>query len=115
MALGAFLYTKKKDNKVEFLGYLFTGLMSQVVEPTLYGVGIRFKKPFVAMSIAGAFGGLIAGITNVTFYTMAPNFLIPLSFVGGNTMNVVMGTLSVLVAFIISAGLTYYIGFDDNN
>jgi PTS system beta-glucosides-specific IIC component len=112
MALGAFLRIRNKDEKSLALGYFISGILGGVTEPVLYGVGFRYKRPFIAMIIGGFCGGLYAGITHVGTYVMgATNFLSVLGYVGGGTANMVNGCIAVVLAFGVSAVLTYMIGF----
>ncbi|MET3559036.1 PTS system beta-glucosides-specific IIC component [Streptococcus rupicaprae] len=112
MALGAFLKLKDKSEKSLAFGYFVSGIVGGVTEPVLYGVGLRYKQPFIALVIGGFLGGLYAGITEVGTYIMgATNFLALLGYVGGGTTNTVNGCISVAIAFIVTAVLTYVIGF----
>ena len=115
LALGAFLEFKNKKEKAVAGGYLASAVIGGVTEPTLYGIGLRYKKPMIAMA-AGAFaGGAYAGLTGVKYMiTGAPAFLMPLTFVGGSTANLINGTIAIFLAFIVSAVLTYFFGFDPN-
>lgn len=112
MALGAFLKIKDKDEKSLAFGYLVSGLVGGVTEPVLYGVGLRYKRPFIAMAIGGALAGLYAGLTHVTVYMVgASNFLILIGFVGGSGANMINACIASAIAFIVTAVLTYVIGF----
>lgn len=112
MALGAFLRLKVKEEKSLALGYFISGILGGVTEPVLYGVGFRYKRPFIAMAIGGFCGGLYAGITHVGTYVMgATNFLAVLSYVGGGTANMVNGCIGVAITFVVSTVLTYMFGF----
>lgn len=112
MALGAFLRIKNKEEKTLSLGYFVSGLLGGVTEPVLYGVGFRYKRPFIAMAIGGFCGGVYAGIMHVGTYVMgATNFLSVLGYVGGGTTNMINGCIGVAIAFVVSAVLTYFIGF----
>ncbi|MCD8052117.1 MAG: hypothetical protein LUE89_10635 [Clostridiales bacterium] len=112
MALGAFFRLKDKEQKSLSLGYFISGILGGVTEPVLYGIGFRYKRPFIAMAIGGFCGGLYAGIMHVGTYVMgATNFLSVLGYVSGGTANMVNGCIGVVIAFVVSAVLTYFIGF----
>ncbi|MGH2182902.1 PTS transporter subunit EIIC, partial [Enterococcus faecalis] len=51
-----------KSQKVRGLAFSsgFTALLG-ITEPALYGVNLKYKKPFLAVIIAGAMSGLLAG------------------------------------------------------
>ncbi|MCD8353582.1 MAG: PTS transporter subunit EIIC [Clostridiales bacterium] len=111
MALGAFFRLKDKEQKSLSLGYFISGILGGVTEPVLYGIGFRYKRPFIAMAIGGFCGGLYAGIMHVGTYVMgATNFLSVLGYVSGGTANMVNGCIGVVIAFVVSAVLTYFIG-----
>lgn len=112
MSLGAALRIKDKEQKSLALGYLVAGLIGGVTEPALYGVAIRYKKPFIGMMIGGFCGGLYASITHSTAYVLVPvaNFLSLTAYVGGSTANILNGVISGVIAFIVAAIATYVIG-----
>lgn len=112
MAVGAFLRIKEKEEKTLALGYVISGILGGVTEPVLYGIGFRYRKPFIAMAIGGFCGGLYAGIMHVGTYVMgATNFLAVLGYVGGGSRNMIHGCIGAAIALGVSAVLTYLIGF----
>lgn len=112
MALGAFLRLKDKEEKSLAFGYFVSGILGGVTEPALYGIGFKYKRPFIAMSIGGALGGLYAGIMHVGTYVMgATNFLSVLGYVAGGTSNMVNGIIACLISLFGAAIATYMIGF----
>lgn len=116
MAVGAVFRLKDKDEKSLSLGYLISGVIGGVTEPTIYGIGLKYKRPFIGMTIGAIVGGAYAGLTNVGFYVVgAPSFLTPLSFVGIGTANLVNGTLSCVIAVTVSAIVVYFTGFSKDD
>lgn len=116
MALGAFLRLRDKEEKTLALGYFVSGILGGVTEPVLYGIGFKFKKPFIAMAIGGFCGGLYAGLMHVGTYVMgATNFLSVLGYVGGGTANMIHGCVGAVIALGVSAALTYFIGFTEQD
>lgn len=112
MAIGAFLRIRNQEEKGLAFSYVVSGLLGGITEPTLFGVGIRFKKPFIALAIGGFVGGLYAGLMHVgTYVAGATNFLMLLGYVGGGTSNLINGTIGCLISMTVSATLTYLIGF----
>ncbi|MDV7757528.1 PTS transporter subunit EIIC [Liquorilactobacillus mali] len=114
MCLGAALRLKDKDQKTLAWSYLIASIIGGVTEPALYGLAIRYKRPFIGMMIGGFLGGLYAGVTQITAYVMVPvaNFLALTAYVGGNTANIINGIISGIVAFIAAAVATYIIGVE---
>ena len=116
MALGAFFRLKDKKEKSLSMGYFISGIFGGVTEPALYGLGFKYKKPFIGMMIGGAIGGLYAGLTHVASYAVgATNFLIVLGFAAGGTANLVNGTISCVISLVAAAVATYFLGFDKND
>ncbi|MCG0904913.1 PTS system, beta-glucosides-specific EIIBC component [Lactiplantibacillus plantarum] len=116
MCLGAALRIKDQDQKTLAWGYLIASIIGGVTEPGLYGLAIRYKRPFIGMMIGGFCGGLYAGLTTVTAYVMVPvaNFLSLTAYVGGQTSNVINGVVSGVIAFVAAAIATYAIGVEAN-
>lgn len=113
MALGAFFKLKNKEEKSLSLGYFISGMIGGVTEPALYGIGFKYKRPFIALFIGGFLAGLYAGIMNVSVHVMgATNFLAVLGYVGGGTSNLMHGVIGNLIALFGTAILTYFIGFN---
>lgn len=115
MALGAFFKLKDKKEKALAGGYFVSGFVGGVTEPVLYGIGMKYKRPFICLAIGGALGGLYCGITHVTVYLLgATNFLSVLGYVAGGTANLVNSVVASLIAMLGTAVLTYFFGFDKN-
>lgn len=112
VALGAFLRLRNKEEKSLCFGYMLTGLLSGITEPTLYGVGIKYKRPLVGLLAGGLIGGLYAGFTHVTFHVLiSVTVLAPLCFSTGGTANMINGTISNIIALVVSAIVVYLFGF----
>lgn len=112
MALGTALAMKNKEEKSAAAAFFVSGLVGGVTEPVLYGIGLKYKRPFIAMSIGAAIGGAYNGLFNVTANIMsASNFLGVLAFSGGTSSNFVNGTIGCCIALVASAILTYFFGY----
>ena len=116
MALGAFFRLKDKKEKSLAGGYFVSGFVGGVTEPVLYGIGMKYKKPFIALIIGGAVAGLYAGLTHVTVYLLgATNFLSVLGYVAGGPANLINSLIASAIAMFGTAALTYFFGFDKND
>lgn len=116
MALGTFLRLKNKEEKALCLGYLTALLASGITEPSIYGIGVRYKKPFIALGIGGLAGGLYAGFTNVTYHALiAPLVLYPFAYSAGGTANMINGTISCVISIIVGTVVTYFFCFNKTN
>lgn len=63
-ALALALKTKNNKTKSIALPASLSAFLG-ITEPAIFGVNIRFMKPFIAGCIGGAFGGLVAGMTGI--------------------------------------------------
>lgn len=111
IAFGAFLKLKDKENRSLAFGYFVSGILGGITEPSLYGVGIKYKKPLIALAAGGFVGALYIGITHVKCYMLgATNFLSFLGFVAGGTANTVNYIIGCVISFAAAAALTYILG-----
>jgi len=112
VALGAFLRLRNKDEKSLAAGYLVSGLVSGVTEPTLFGIILRFKGTILGMAAGGAVSALYKAITGVILYPSGgPGVLCVLAFLPGGTANMINGTIASALALIVAAVVTYFFGF----
>ena len=101
-ALAIALKTKNKKLKSIALPSSLSAFMG-ITEPVIFGVNLRYMKPFIAGMIGGACGALVAGITGVgaTAYGITGIFgyLITTDYVLSYTLIILV---AVGVAFIVS-------------
>lgn len=116
MCLGASFRLKGEERSLA-LGYTVASIIGGVTEPGLYGVAIRYRRPFVGMMIGGFCGGLYAGIAHCVGYVMVPvaNFLALSTYIGGNSANIINGIISGAVAFIVAAIATALLGIESKS
>lgn len=114
MCLGTFLRIKDKEEKSLGFGFFIASFIGGVTEPGLYGLAVRYKKPFIGLISGGFVGGLYAGITGVTAYTLVPSasVLAITAFVGGSTTNLINGVIACVIGFVVSAVVSYVIGVE---
>ncbi|MCR0567203.1 beta-glucoside-specific PTS transporter subunit IIABC [[Clostridium] innocuum] len=99
--LGYFLRSKKTEQKQFFAGVTFSAFMG-VTEPAVFGAFVKYRRPFIAVMIAGGLGGLVAGILGVKGYAMTTLFGI-LTFIGQNDYNNLYFMIAaIIVAFVIA-------------
>ncbi|MEK4298906.1 PTS beta-glucoside transporter subunit IIBCA [Oceanobacillus sp. FSL W8-0428] len=112
-AFGVFLKTKNKKMKALAGSATVTALFG-ITEPAVYGVTLRLKKPFIAGIIGGAVGGAIIGYGGTqAFASGAPGLLTLPIFYGPGGEGFLALIIGITASFIISAVLTYILGFDD--
>ena len=116
MCLGAMLRIKDKEQRALAFSYIIAQMIGGVTEPGLYGIGVRYKRPFIGMMAGGIAAGLFASIVGLHVYNFLPvaSFLGLLSFIGGSTMNLVYAVIGAVIAFVVSTVVTYVLGVDES-
>lgn len=108
---------KSKKRKIKEVAY--TGAVSAffgITEPAIYGINLRFRKPFIFASIASAVGGFLIGTFKVTMWSIMgpliglPSFIDPVNGITSNFWYIIMITAIVMT---LSFVLTYIWGYDD--
>ncbi len=113
MALGMWLKLKDSDEKALAGGFTIASFFGGVTEPAVYGLGIRYRRPFIGLLVGGFAGGLYMGITGVKIYTIIPvaSFITNAAFLGGpETNSFVNGLIGSSIALITAAVVTYFTG-----
>jgi PTS system beta-glucosides-specific IIC component len=115
-ALGVAVKTKKADIKEVGYAGAFSAFCG-ITEPAIYGINLRFRRPFICASIASAVGGLLTGLLGINMWSIIgsiiglPSFIDPDHGITANFWYAVIVTLiTLLTAFI----LTYLWGYNDN-
>ncbi|HZG18365.1 MAG TPA: beta-glucoside-specific PTS transporter subunit IIABC [Candidatus Bathyarchaeia archaeon] len=112
-AFGVMLKTKNKKLKTLAGSATLTALFG-ITEPAVYGVTLPLKRPFIAGIIGGAVGGAIIGQAGTkAFASGAPGLLTLPIFYGPGGEGFTGLLLGIAVAFVVSAVLTYILGFED--
>lgn len=116
VGIGAFFRLKNKEQKALALSYGITAIVAGTSEPTIYGICTKYKKPFIGLLAGGFIGGAYAGLTGVIDATLVPssNVFAALCFLGKSQANVVNGIIACVIAFVSTALLVYFFGFDKN-
>ena len=106
-ALGVFL--KAKDNKTKQIsGSACIAAIFGITEPTLYGVTLKYKKPFYIAISCSALGGIVIGLSNVEAHAFAfPSILSIPTYLGHGFVGEIIG---LLISFVGAAILTYFWG-----
>lgn len=83
-----------------------------ITEPAIFGVNLRFRKPFFLSLIAGAIGGGLASILGLagtgSGITIIPGTML---YVGNGQLPLYL--LMVAVSFALGFALTYMFGYED--
>lgn len=76
--LGVLLKTKKKEVRELSLSAFISALFGGVTEPAIYGVLLKYKKPFVVVCIMGGIGGIILASSDALLTAMLTGNLLTL-------------------------------------
>ena len=126
---GVFLKSKNSEIKNVAASSAATGLFG-ISEPAIYGVTLRFKKPFICACIGGAVGSLVASFFGARYFVFAglvgflsiPNAIYNeaaaanCAAIGtaGNYSSSIFGVLiGTAVACVLAVILVQIVGFDD--
>lgn len=114
-AFGVFLKSRNKETKNVALSAGITGVFG-ITEPAIYGVTLRFKKPFICGCIAGGIGAIVASFFNSVYYAYAglPGLLTVVNAINKDNMTPFIGEVIGLAISIIGAiVLVQIVGFED--
>ena len=114
-AFGVFIKSRNKEFKNVALSAGLTGLFG-ITEPTIYGVTLRLKKPFICGCVGGAIGAVVMSFFHSAYYAYAglPG---PLTIVNAISKDAPMSfpgeVIGCAVAAVIAIVLIQVIGFED--
>ncbi|BAL62667.1 beta-glucoside-specific PTS transporter subunit IIABC [Melissococcus plutonius] len=115
-ALAVFFLTKNIKLKGIALSSTITSLFG-ITEPTVYGVTLPLKRPFIAACIGGAIGGAFVGFNNVKNFSFGLISLLSLpGFIPPNSKNMAGLTATAIgtaMAFILAFVLTFILRFSE--
>ena len=108
--LGYFIRTRNNKQK-QLFGTVTLSAILGVTEPAIYGVFVKFRRPFIAVMIGGGLGGLFAGITGVKAYSVAWGLFGLPSYIGqGDFKNLWLMVTAVVISFVGAAISSYMLG-----
>ncbi|WP_373766624.1 beta-glucoside-specific PTS transporter subunit IIABC [Glaesserella sp.] len=107
-----FLKSRNKDIKSLAGSTTFSGVLG-ITEPLIYGITLRFKKPFVCGVLGGAVGGAIIGFGGTKMFAFGFSGLLLYPVIIGPESNILTYSLGMLVAFIVAGLLTFIWGYSD--
>ncbi|KAF6577500.1 PTS glucose transporter subunit IIA [Paenibacillus sp. EKM212P] len=108
--LGVFLKSRNTQMKA-LAGSSTLAAIFGITEPTIYGITLKLKKPFIYACISGAIGGAIIASGGAHAQSFAlPGLLALPTYFGPGFLWVVIG---LLVAFVLAVVLVMILGFED--
>lgn len=110
-AFGVFLRSKNKETKAFALSATLPALLGGITEPIVYGVSLKYKKPFIAQIIGGSLAGAFMGAmhTKAIVYVFPAITTLPAFF----CKTFVYYIIGITAAFVITAALTYILGIQE--
>lgn len=109
---------RTKDTKLRSLGIssTITSLFG-ITEPTVYGVTLPLKKPFVVACLSAGIGGAMIGFAGVKVFSSGLVSLLTIpTFISTNQAvesNVTMAILATALSFVLAFVGTMIVGFDE--
>jgi len=108
--LGVFLKTKDTKLKSLSLSAFISGLFG-ITEPAVYGVTLKYKRPFAIACIVGAIFGGVTGAVGAGSIAVTPRSILSFPvYIGQGFVWLVAG---YFLAIVISCVLTYLFGYKD--
>lgn len=108
VCLAVLLTSKNRETKSIAASAAFVNFLSGVTEPGLYGIIIKNKKYFIALTLGGLAGGLVSGLGNcyLTVFAFTGLFGLP-AFAASPTapMYFVALAVSIIVSFTVTVML----------
>lgn len=83
-----------------------------ITEPAIFGVNLRYRKPFLLSLIAGAIGGALAALLGLAGTGMGVTIIPGATLYLGNGQ-IFTYLLMVAVSFALGFALTYFFGYED--
>ncbi len=106
--------SKNKKTKGTAISATISALFG-ITEPALYGVNLKYKRPFVAVLLGSLIGGCFAGLCGVTAYSfVAPSILSLPIFAGGDGSSFIWAVVTVPVSFAVTFAIAWVLGFKED-
>ena len=112
---GVFVKARNKQTKNIALSAGVTGIFG-ITEPAIYGVNLRFKKPFICGCIAGAIGAVVGSFFNIAYYAYAglPGLLTVVnSITPDNPKSIIGMLLGAAISFFGAIALVQIVGIGE--
>lgn len=113
--IGVILKTRNKETKKVGVSAGLTGIFG-ITEPAIYGVTLRFKKPFIYGCISGAVGAVVASFFKPYYFAYAglPGPLTLVNGINSDYPSSIVGLLiGTTIALILPIVLIQILGFGE--
>lgn len=108
--VGYFLRAAKGSKEKQTFGTVGFSALMGVTEPAVFGVFMKYRRPFLAVVIGGGVGGTIAGLAGVKTMGMVWGLTSLPTYLAGGTGNFIWMMIGVVASFVISTAVAYGIG-----
>lgn len=109
-ALAVYFKTKNAKTKAIALPSALSAFLG-ITEAAIFGVNLKFRKPFIAALAGGAVAGAYVVLTKVAMNAIGLTAIPALTIVKpGSMLNYIIG---LIIALVVSFGTTYAIGIDE--
>jgi PTS system beta-glucosides-specific IIC component len=109
--IGVFLKTKNKDLKALSGAAGLSAVFAGITEPAIYGVTLKYKRPFIIGSVFSAIAGAIVATAGTGTPALVGTAILTLpAYIG---QGFVAFLIACAIAFFGAAIVTYFFGFHD--
>ncbi|WP_298788658.1 PTS transporter subunit EIIC [uncultured Marinococcus sp.] len=112
-ALAVFLRSKSKTLQSFSITSITSVFLSGIVEPAIYGLGVKLKTPLIAGCVGAAIGGAFMGFFNVVGYAFVFGGLTTIPAFAGPTLWAYI--VGLTISFVSAMVLTLILGFKEAN
>lgn len=110
--LGVFLKTKNKDLKATSGSAALSAVLAGITEPAIYGITLKYKKPFAIGAVFSAIAGAIVAWAGTGVPTLVGTSILTLpAYIGKGFAGF---CVACAIAYFGAAIVTYFFGFDDS-
>ncbi|WP_099466779.1 PTS transporter subunit EIIC [Konateibacter massiliensis] len=110
-ALGVFLKTKDKELKSLSGSAALSAVLAGITEPAIYGITLKFKKPFFIGAVFSGIAGAIVAVVGAGAPTLLGTSILTLpGYIGTGFVGFL---IACAIAYFGSAIVTYFFGYSD--
>ncbi len=114
ISLAIMIKAKNAEDRSLAVSCFVAQALGGVGEPTIFGIGMRFRKTIVYATIGVFLGTLYAAFMNVGVYFLASsNFMQLLAFSSPDPKNILHGSIGCAITFIVTFVLMMVFGYEN--